>query len=226
MRVLLLGANGRTGLLTLAEALSRNHNVTALVRRPDAITQQPGVSIITGTPLSQADIAKAFSSAPPSDPVKAVICTLNNGRTSDFPWARTTAPKDFMADCMRNTVVVMRDHGVKTVVVLGTIGVGDSRAASGWFFNKVVEYSNLKITFDDHYAVQKLLEEEAQSVEGFNWTDVRAVGLSNGKRQPVKEFGNVGKGAGWFISRDSVAKFLLDAVEGDKYNCQTPVISN
>lgn len=226
MRVLLLGASGRTGLLTLAEALSRNHTVTAIVRRPDAIASHDRVSVITGTPLVQADIAKAFSSAPSSDPVKAVICTLNNGRTGDFPWAKTTAPKDFMANCMRNTVGVMREHGVKKVVMLGTIGVGDSRAASGWFFNKVVDYSNLKITFDDHYEVQKLLEEEGQSVRDFHWVDVRAVGLSNGKRQPIKEFGNVGKGAGYFISRDSIAEFLLNAVESDKYNGQTPVISN
>lgn len=153
----LLGGNGRTGSLALTEALSRNHTVTALVRRPDALLPQPNLSIITGTPLNQTDISKAFANAPRSDPIRAVISTLNTGRTSDNPWAKTTSPPTLMADSVRNTLAVMREHGVKKMVVLGTNGVGSSRANSGWFFNWVVDHSNLKLTFDDHYEVQSEL---------------------------------------------------------------------
>ncbi len=226
MRVLLLGANGRTGSLVLSEALSRNHTITALVRRPDALSSQPNVSIITGTPLSQPDIKKAFSTAPRDDPIKAVISTLNTGRTSDNPWAKPTSPDNLMADSVRNSLEVMKEYGVKKIVVLGTNGVGSSRANSGWFFNWVVDHSNLKLTFDDHFEVQKILEKEAEVDTQFKWVDVRATGLSNGERKPIKEFGNEGKGVGWLVSRKSVAGFIVDAVEQTKWDGQTPVISN
>lgn len=226
MRILLLGGSGRTGSLALAEALARNHTVTALVRRPDALPSQPDLSIITGTPLTQADISKAFANAPRSDPIRAVISTLNTGRTSDNPWAKTTSPPTLMADSVRNTLAVMREYGVKKMVVLGTNGTGSSRVNSGWFFNWVVDHSNLKITFDDHYEVQKLLEAEAQRDGDFKWVDVRATGLGSGEKKEVKEFGNEGKGVGWFVSRKSVAGFLLDAVEGSQWDGQTPVISD
>ena len=226
MRILLLGASGRTGSLALAEALARNHTVTALIRRPDALRPQPNLTLITGTPLNPYDITKAFAAAPPSDPIKAVISTLNTARTSDNPWAKPTSPPSLMADSVRNTLAVMREYGVKKMVVLGTNGVGSSRANSGWFFNWVVDHSNLKLAFDDHYEVQKVLEAEAEKDREFKWVDVRATGLSNGEKKTVKEFGNEGKGVGWFVSRKSVAGFLLDAVEGSRWDMQTPVISN
>ena len=131
-----------------------------------------------------------------------------------------------MADSVRNTLAVMREYGVKKIVVLGTNGVGSSRASSGWFFNWVVDHSNLKLAFDDHYELQKVLEAEGKADGEFKWVDVRATGLSNGAKKEVKEFGNEGKGVGWFVSRGSVAGFLLDAVEGSQWDGQTPVISN
>lgn len=122
----------------------------------------------------------------------------------------------------------MREHDVKKIVVLGTKGVGSSRAHGGWLFNTVVDHSNLRITFDDHEVVQKVLEEEARKVEGFKWVDVRAVGLSNGEKKPIREFGDEGRGTGMFstVSRKSVAGFMVDAVEGDRWDGQTPVVAN
>ena len=142
-RILLLGASGRTGLLTLTEALSRNHTITALVRRPESIKPQDGVFILTGTPENQPDIAKAFDSAPASDPIRVVVSTLNSGRTSDFPWAKTTCPPKFLSDCARNAIAVMGERGCKKVVWLGTNGVGSSRAATPWFFNFIGELFSL-----------------------------------------------------------------------------------
>lgn len=226
MRILLLGASGRTGALALAEALARNHTVTALVRRPDALSPHRNLTVVTGTPLHPTDISRAIAEAPDSDPVRAVISTLNTARTSDNPWAQPTSPPHLMADSVRHALAVMREYGVKKMVVLGTNGVGSSRAHGGWVFNWVVDHSNLKIAFEDHHEVQRVLEAEAERDAAFKWVDVRATGLSNGAKKPVKEFGNEGKGVGWWVSRKSVAGFLLDAVEGSRWDLQTPVISN
>ena len=227
MRILLLGANGRTGSAFISEALQRNHTVTALVRRPETLTAPTSnVSVVTGTPMSKEDILKAFTSAPKSDPVKAVVSTLNNGRTSDNPWAKSTAPANLMADAVRNSLAVMKTHGVKKIVVLGTVGVGSSKATRPWWFNWIVAHSNLKITFDDHEDTQHVLETESAKDTDLEWVDVRAVGLGNGENKEVKHFGNDGDGAGWTISRKSVAAFMLDAVESDRWNGQTPAVSN
>ena len=227
MRILLLGANGRTGTAIISEALQRGHTISALVRRPETLaTHANNLSITTGSPLSAGDIAKTFASAPKSDPIKAVVSTLNNGRISDNPWAKPTAPANLMADSVRNCLTVMKEYGVKKVVVLGTVGVGNSTATRPWWFNWIISHSNLKIAFDDHYAVQQVLEAESAKDPALMWVDVRAVGLGNGEKKDVKEFGNDGQGAGWIISRKSVADFMLDAVENSRWDGQTPVISN
>ena len=134
---------------------------------------------------------------------------------------------------------VMRELGYekcRRFVFLGTTGVGSSRGSSTWVHHLVVDRSNLKITFDDHLEVQRVLEEEGKRTGGvFEWVDVRAAGLSNGAKKPVREFGDDGMGVakdgkrlGWFpmISRESVAVFLVDAVESGEWNGRTPVIAN
>ena len=130
-----------------------------------------------------------------------------------------------MAQAARAVVDAMREFGgCERVVWLGTVGVGGSKGNCTWFFNWVVERSNLKIAFEDHAAVQRILEEE----KGLKWTDVRAVGLTNGGKKPIKEYGDDGEGMGWLplISRESVAGFLVDAVESDKWVGRTPVITS
>ena len=131
-----------------------------------------------------------------------------------------------MAHAVRSSLAVMKEHDVKKIVVVGTSGVGSSRAYSGWFKNWIVDHSNLKITFDDHEAVEQVLGAEAEKDKKLRWVDVRAVGLSDGERKAVKEWGDEGRGAGMWISRESVAGFVIDAVESGTWDGQTPVISN
>lgn len=129
-----------------------------------------------------------------------------------------------MAQAARATVDAMAEFGCEKIVWLGTVGVGGSKANCTWFFNWMVERSNLRITFEDHAAVQRILEE----TRGVRWTDVRAAGLTGGGKKAIKEFGDEGEGMGWLplISRESVAGFLVDAVESDEWVGRTPVITN
>lgn len=120
----------------------------------------------------------------------------------------------------------MRLNGVKKMVVLGTRGVGSSRANCPWLVRTVVDYSNIKITFDDHEQVENILKEEASEDDEFKWVDVRATGLNDKGKKEIKFWGKEVKGVGWWISGKSVASFLLDAVEGDEWDRQTPVIWN
>ena len=141
MRILLLGATGNTGQPTLTEALSRSYTVTALVRRPDAISQREGLKLIQGTPESKADILKAFESAPSSDPIRAVVSALGNGNVSDFPFRYPGAPRRFMEECARDCIAVMKEKGCKKIVWMGTCGVGSSMGSVAWIIRWICEYS-------------------------------------------------------------------------------------
>lgn len=72
MHFLLLGASGRTGQHVVSELLSQGHTAVALVRTSGSLTPRPGLTIVTGSPLSKSDIRSALLAAPPytfcSDP--------------------------------------------------------------------------------------------------------------------------------------------------------------
>jgi len=58
MKVALIGATGFIGSKLLDEALSRNHQVTALVSRPDRVTGHPNVTVVHTDVLDQAKLAE------------------------------------------------------------------------------------------------------------------------------------------------------------------------
>lgn len=131
MQILILGATGRTGTLVLLEALRRDHTVTALVRKPSSLetltstipaAQKSQLTLVTGSPLSAADVAGAVatasssssSSPSPSGPDNnsklVVISTLNPRRTSENPWAAphpTDSPPRMMADSIANVLAAL-----------------------------------------------------------------------------------------------------------------------
>lgn len=127
MRILILGGNGRTGELVISEAIHRGHTVTALVRKPKSLTKRSGLVVITGTPLSKLDMEAAFSSDP-CGPPQAIIVTLNASRASDSPFAKPVAPPFMMRDAVRNASRVMKNYGVRRIVIMSAFGAGNSFA--------------------------------------------------------------------------------------------------
>ncbi|KXH64114.1 hypothetical protein CNYM01_14320, partial [Colletotrichum nymphaeae SA-01] len=85
MHILLIGATGRNGTLVLAEALSRNHTITALVRDPTttSLPSHKNITLTKGSPLSLPDLLSAMKTPTPPD---AIIITLNPRRLTDSPF--------------------------------------------------------------------------------------------------------------------------------------------
>lgn len=54
MRVLVIGATGKTGGLVVNELLERKHTVTALVRNTDSFQARDGLTLAKGTVEPQA----------------------------------------------------------------------------------------------------------------------------------------------------------------------------
>ena len=128
-----------------------------------------------------------------------------------------------MVDSNSNVVAVMKDHGIRKIVVMQALGVGDSLSnlplAVRWLF----KYSNMSAQFEDHNAVDQEVR-----ISGLDYVLARPARLEEGESMPLKFFGNHGRGIGMMasISRKSVATFLVDAAEKSDWNKSTPVIAN
>ena len=48
MKIIVFGATGGTGKLIVTQALAKGHSVTAFVRNPDGLPQDPHLRVIQG----------------------------------------------------------------------------------------------------------------------------------------------------------------------------------
>ncbi|KAI5460740.1 NAD-dependent epimerase/dehydratase [Mariannaea sp. PMI_226] len=220
MHFLLLGASGRTGQHVVSELLSQNHTAVALVRTSGSLTPRPGLTVITGSPLSKDDIRSALSAATPQLPSAAII-TLNTVRKSDSPFAAQVSPPRFLADSCAKVCEVLEKAGILRIVVMSTAGVGDSWDNLPFLSKAFLGWTNVKYALEDHSLVDKEIR-----LTKMDWTLVRAVRLEfeNQKRDPtntqaeeVKTLGSTGVGMRMAdsVSVASAARFLVKvAVEG------------
>lgn len=225
MHVLIIGATGRNGALIQAEALSRGHTVTSLVRNPSPLAPRPGVTLVTGTPLSLPDMRAAFQTPRLPD---AVIVALNPRRLSNSPFAaqHPETPPALIHDSVHNALEVMRDTGVRKIVINSMQGIGASARSLIMPFRVLFELTNMKYTVDQHRAVDELINGKTR--EDVDWVMVRPPMLTEGEALPIKIFGDDGKGVCWMprIARRSVAGFVVDAAEKPDWDRKAPVITN
>ncbi|VVC84653.1 NAD(P)H-binding protein [Sideroxydans sp. CL21] len=216
MRILLLGATGRTGRHVLEYALSQGIEVAALVRRAAAITvHSDKLTVVEGSPMNADDVRKAIAGC------DAVVSALNNNRTSDNPWARRLSPSLFMTQSIRTCLAAMKEMDMRRIVVLSSVGVNDSFDDAVFVMRWLIRNTNLQYTFQDHDAQESELRRS-----GMDWTAVRAALLNNGKRLKtlVESYYNEPKPA-LTISRLHTARFLIDCLNDPATFRKAPTIS-
>jgi putative NADH-flavin reductase len=215
MKILILGITGRTGSLVATEAVKRGHKVAGIARDPDKITVN-GTEIITGTPYDIETVRKAIIGC------DSVISTLNIFPQSQGIFSKIKSPLDVMSVSIKNTIRAMEEIGIRRIVVMTALGVGDSAVELPAFFRFLLKISNIKYSYADHDVQEKALEKSS-----LDWTIVRPVGLTdkNDNLTILQNLNGIGliKSA---ISRNAVAHFLLDCVEKGQFIKQKPGISN
>ncbi|KAH6611871.1 hypothetical protein C7974DRAFT_323391 [Boeremia exigua] len=220
-RVLVIGGSGRTGKLVIEELLQRGHAVTALVRNPEAMHNEisAGLMTTTGTPLEIDDVRKAFTQSRP----EVIIVTLSAPRASDSPFAAVTSPPRLMADSNANVVAVMKEFKTPKIVIMQAFGVGESWANMHCTLQVLMKRSNMIYQYDDH----NLVATETKA-SGETYVFVRPSRLVEGEAKHITEHPDHGKSVSLFstVSRGSVARFLVDAAEKDKWDNTAPVITN
>ena len=109
MKLVVLGATGRTGRLVVEQALAAGHTVVALVRSPEKLTTgNPNLRVLTGEATDTSDLSRALEGA------DAVISTLG-GKGS------------VIEDSSQAIVAAARAAGVSRVVVLSSWVVEQDR---------------------------------------------------------------------------------------------------
>ncbi|OOQ61675.1 NAD(P)-dependent oxidoreductase [Mucilaginibacter pedocola] len=214
MRILILGATGRTGKLLLQEALKQGYEVNILVRDKAHVPQHPALTIFEGQP-AEALLSKAMAGC------EAILSALNISRTSDFPWAKLRTPANFLSATAGLIIRLAPQHNISRIILTSASGTSDTRDHIPWWFKWVIDNSNVGVAYRDHEVQEQLF-----AASNLNYTIVRPVGLVNSaKSKPVMVSINNMPKPHLTISRLGVAKFMLQVLKDGGYNRQMPVVS-
>ncbi len=159
MTVAVFGGTGRTGRLVVARALAAGHKVKVLARDPDKIAPAFGLEFVKGDAL---DGGRVMATATGCQAVVIALGAVKGG------------PVDV---CSRGTELILQaaaKAGVKNVVVLTSLGVGDSRDEVPWVF-RVIAALFLKAVVQDKAKQEAMVRSSA-----LDWTILRPTGLTDG----------------------------------------------
>ncbi len=214
-RILTYGATGRTGKLALEYAIEQGYEVTALVRNPDKISlQSEKLTVIKGLPTNIGDVRNAMKNC---DYVISLLSALPEKESMSF---KKIEPPHTIEKSICNTIECMREYGIKRILSLSSIGVGDSRKYAPWFMRLFVKISNFKIVFADHDKAEQLLMNS-----NLDWSIARSVGLNNNETLGQLVISYDKTPSPFKMSRKQLAKFMIDNLDKKEFIHKMPILS-
>lgn len=205
MQLAIFGATGGTGRQLVEQALAAGHAVTALVRDPAKLTlQNPNLKVIEGNALQPADVAKSIAGA------AAVIVSLGNTSNN---------PELSVSNGTQQIVQAMQTQGVRRLIVVSSLGVGDSKNQVPFLF-KLIMWTFLRKAIRDKEAQEKIVR-----ASGLDWTIVRPGGLTDGARTGQYKFGTDSAIRAGQVARADVAEFVLKQLADRTFVGKTPAIT-
>jgi putative NADH-flavin reductase len=206
VKVLIIGATGATGKILVREALAQSHQVTALARNPSAVApEDPRLRVLQGNALDPSSLEAAVAGQ------DAVLSALGT---------RSSRPTTLFSESTHNLIGAMDEHGVRRLVCMTGVGVGDSKGHVGFLYDRIIRPFVVKNVYED-----KERQEEAIEQSDLEWVIVRPAQLTD--ESPRGEYSVFLKGSytATKISRADVAAFMVAQLTDDTYVHKTPVIS-
>ena len=162
MRLAIFGGTGGTGLELTRQALEHGHNVRVLVRNPNRMTLvNANMRLVLGSVLDQESVTKTLLGT------DAVLSCLGQGNNV----VKNTRA---VSDGTRLIMAVMRQHGVRRLVVESAFGAGESLVHAS-LVERLLYATLLWAPYQD----KNLMEPEVKA-SGLEWTIVRPTRLTNG----------------------------------------------
>jgi len=206
MKILVIGAGGRTGRAVVEQAVAAGHEVTAFVHKADEYNFT-NVRVIEG---DAADRAAMDAAVPGQD---AVIDTIG-GKT---PYKETTLE----SSAASTIITAMQRNGVRRLVVSSMLGAGESKANASIFLRLLVA------TFLRGANKDKAAMESAVKSSGLDWVILRpAILTDDSATGNVHVFDAETGGKAHKITRADLASFMLARVSGSEYLYQAVTIAN
>jgi putative NADH-flavin reductase len=206
MNVLVFGATGIVGRELVTQGLEMGHTVTAFARDPSKLEiKHPSLEIFQGDVMDSALVDQAVAGH------DAVLVALGAGTKGEVRSKGTC-----------NIIQVMQENGVRRLVCLSTLGVGDSRAHLNFYWKYIMFGMLLRAAFADHVS-----QEEHVKRSGLDWTIVRPAAYTDGEQTGNYRHGfpATAKGLKLKISRADVAEFVLTQLADNSYVHMTPGVS-
>ena len=196
MRVVVFGATGKTGGLIVDRALAKGYEVTVLVRDPSKF-KKDGVRVAVGDATKLDDVLPAVRGQ------DAVIDSIGGTTPYKTTWLESTS--------VRNMIDAMKTEGVRRLLVISMIGIGESRAQAPFWYKHLLMPTFLRGSTKDK---TKLEEKVVRS--GLNYVIARPPILKD--NPPMGSATVIGTGTtGHAITRADLANFLVDQLTADDY---------
>ena len=204
MKLLVLGATGKTGQLVLAAAHRAGHDVTVLVRDPARLPSTDGLTVVTGDGSSAADVTRASTGQ------DAVVSVVGGG------YSTTTQ----VASRVAKALVAAKP---KRVVVLSAFGAGPSREKCSTL-QKIAFGTVMNRVYDDKAVGDRMLRES-----GLDWTIVQPVTFSEKPatgRAVLADLESIDGVSGFpRVPREDVANALVTMAGSSEWSRRTVVVT-
>lgn len=215
MKILLLGATGRTGKLVLESAVKKGFKVNCLVRNLEKVAPADSVSVFEGDVRNEEHLRNAMADC------KYVISVLNISRHSDFPWSPLRTPETLLSGTMKQLIEIGKEKNIEKIVICSAWGVAETNKDLPFWFRWLIAHSNIGKAYKDHEEQEEILKNS-----DLNYTIVRPTALINSmKKQFIKESFNNHPKPALMVSRKAVANYLTDSLKNESLNKKTVVIS-
>lgn len=206
MKICVFGADGRTGVHVVDEALRRGHSVVAFVYREGAIAPRANMEVRVGDVLQYSNVSDAIRG------VDAVVSVLGHVPRSD-PRMQTKG--------MQNIVHAMKESGINRILSLTGTGVralGDTPSIVDRVMNYLVKLVDRE-RIEDGIAHAEILQSS-----GLDYTILRVLKLGNNTHAVGEYKLNTTGPAELLTSRKKVAHIMIDLLEKELYIKEMPVV--
>jgi len=204
VNILVLGATGKTGHQIVRYALETGYRVTVLVRDKSKLKlKYNNLIVIRGNVRNKKDVEKAVKD-------QNVIISSLGVRPGQNPVCR---------EGIENIMESMAKLKVKRLIAVSAYG---ARETAKNFYGKVLNYF-LKNIMRDKNEMEDLIEKSK-----LDWTVIRPVILTNAEfsnNYKIQTKGAI-SGGFHFISREDIARFIIDSLDNKEYKKKFVTIYN
>ncbi len=198
LNLLVFGATRNTGYYFMQQALEAGHQVTAIIRNPDAFDyKHPNLKIVKGDALQLPTFASEVAGK------DAIISSLGILEKDAFK------PTSLCATAVKNMLEAMQQHGVKRIICVSASAL-DVNPEMSLFIRVASRFLQWLLKYS--YGDLRLMEAELKN-SAVNWSIIRPPRL---KANPVTGKYRVSVGGhlknGFSIGRPDVAHCMLQQI--------------